>query len=94
MDGNLDLDGLADIDNIRINGNTISSQNSNGVITLDPNGSGDVNVEGPLDVNSSLDVSGATTLNGNVDLGDGTGDTISFVGRVDSDLDPAADATA
>ena len=91
MDGNLDLDGIADIDNIRIDGNTISSQNSNGVITLDPNGTGDVNVEGPLDVNSSLDVSGATTLNGNVDLGDGTGDTISFIGRVDSDLDPATD---
>ncbi len=93
MDGNLDLDGRADIDNIRIDGNTISSQNSNGVITLDPNGSGDVNIEGPLDVNSSLDVSGATTLNGNVDLGDATGDTISFGGRVDTDLDPSADAT-
>ena len=91
MDGNLDLDGLADIDNIRINGNKIQSTNTNGAITLDPNGSGDVNVEGPLDVNSSLDVSGATTLNGNIDLGNATGDTISFGGRVDTDLDPATD---
>ena len=36
-----------DVDNVRVNGNTISSTDSNGDIILDPNGSGDV------DVNSS-----------------------------------------
>ena len=36
-----------DVDNIRVNGNTISTTNTNGDLVLDPNGSGDV------DVNSS-----------------------------------------
>ena len=36
-----------DVDNVRVNGNTISSTDSNGDLILDPNGSGDV------DVNSS-----------------------------------------
>ena len=68
--GNLTVVGLADVDNIRINGNNIQSTNTNGSISLDPNGTGDVNVEGPLDVNSNatisgtLDVDGATTLDG------------------------------
>ena len=46
--GNLTVVGRADIDNIRINGNTISSLNTNGAITLDPNGTGDVNIQGPV----------------------------------------------
>ena len=33
-----------DVDNIRVNGNTISSTDSNGDIVLDPNGSGDIDV--------------------------------------------------
>ena len=61
--GNLTLtSGHGQFDNIRIDGNTISSQNTNGVITLDPAGTGDVNIEGPLDVNSSANVSGTATL--------------------------------
>ena len=40
--GTLDVNGLADIDNIRINSNTISSLNTNGGITLNPNGSGNI----------------------------------------------------
>ena len=62
MNGNVDVDGRLDVDNLRLDGNTISSTNSNGAITLDPNGSGDVNVEGPLDVNSSASISGNTTF--------------------------------
>ena len=43
-----DLNGLTsvDIDNITIDGNTISSTNVNGNIILDPNGTGSVNVSG------------------------------------------------
>lgn len=36
--------GLLDIDNIRVNGNTISSTNTNGDITITPNGAGEVNI--------------------------------------------------
>ena len=41
-----DLNGLTslDVDNITIDGNTISSTNTNGNIILDPNGTGVINV--------------------------------------------------
>ncbi len=34
----------AQVDNININGNTISSTDTNGDVTIDPNGTGDVNI--------------------------------------------------
>jgi hypothetical protein len=40
MLGDLSVTGQADVDNIRINGNTISTTDSNGGLTLEPNGSG------------------------------------------------------
>ena len=43
--GNIELaSGYADIDNIRIDGNTITSQNTDGNIDLTPNGTGEVNI--------------------------------------------------
>lgn len=51
----------ADIDNLRLDGNTLSSLNANGPITLSPNGSGQVAVTGDLAVGSG---SGKITLNG------------------------------
>ena len=44
-------------------------------------------------VEGNLMVDGATDLNGHVDLGNGTGDNISFLGRVDSNVIPDANAT-
>jgi len=35
---------LVDVDNLRLDGNTLSSRNTNGDVSLDPNGSGTVNV--------------------------------------------------
>ena len=40
---------------------------------------------------SAVTVSGATTLNGDVDLGNATSDTITATGRFDSDLVPSSD---
>jgi hypothetical protein len=40
---------------------------------------------------ASITVTGASTLNGNVDLGDATSDTITATGRFDSDLVPSSD---
>jgi hypothetical protein len=55
--GNVNIpNSRLDVDNIRIDGNTISSTNSNGDITLSPNGIGIV------DINKNLTVSGSTTL--------------------------------
>ena len=40
INGNVSVTGQADVDNIRFDGNTISTTNSNGGLTLEPNGSG------------------------------------------------------
>ena len=45
VDSDKKIDDLY-VDNLRLNGNTISSTNTNGVITLDPNGSGYVEIVG------------------------------------------------
>jgi len=41
---------------------------------------------------AALTVTGLATFNGNVDLGDATGDTITATGRFDSDLVPSTDS--
>lgn len=46
-----------------------------------------------LTVENDLTVDGATSLNGNVDLGDANTDTISFTGRVDTNIVPSTDNT-
>lgn len=45
--GNLEIDGSLEVDNININGNTISSTDTNGNINLTPNGTGQVLVPTP-----------------------------------------------
>jgi len=53
------------VDNIRLDGNTISSTDSNGNIILSPNGTGDVLVDGIIVSESAIsDVSGITGLAG------------------------------
>ena len=42
VNGNVSITGQADIDNLRIDGNVLSSTNSNGGITLSPNGTGTI----------------------------------------------------
>ena len=51
--------GTANIDNVKIDGNTISSTNTNGNITLDPNGTGTVDVNSSRIVNVSEPVNDA-----------------------------------
>ena len=46
---------------------------------------------GDLDINANIDVSGNTVLNGDVDLGNATSDTITATGRFDSDIVPSTD---
>tara|TARA_Y100001938_G_scaffold31291_1_gene42710 strand:+ start:22645 stop:29850 length:7206 start_codon:yes stop_codon:yes gene_type:complete len=68
--GTLTVVGDAQLDNININGNTIASTDTNGVITLDPAGTGDVNVEGPLDVNDSATFSSTVVIEGQTTIND------------------------
>ena len=48
-------------------------------------------VTGAITASTNLTVTGNATVNGNVDLGDATSDTITATGRFDSDLVPSTD---
>ena len=77
------------------------------VVDDDASIGGILGVDGDFDVNTNkftvaaatgntvvagtLSVSGLTSLDGSVDLGDATSDTITMTGRVDSDIIPSAD---
>lgn len=53
VDADSKIDNLL-VDNLQLNGNTLSSTNTNGNITLDPNGSGIVEVVGDLTVTGTI----------------------------------------
>ena len=53
---------------------------------------GAASFEAAITAQNNLTVAGVTALNGNVDLGDATGDTITATGRFDSDLVPSTDS--
>lgn len=60
ISSSLQVDGLADLGNLRIQENTISAQNLNGDIFLNPNGLGGVYLDGPTYIRVSS--GNATTL--------------------------------
>ena len=62
--GILDTNGRADIDNIRIDGNTISAQNSDGSVDISGNGSGHINLNDDVDIAGSLDLEGEDSRDG------------------------------
>ena len=82
FDGAVNMDTSLEVDNIFLNGNTVSTQNTNGDLTIDPNGTGKLNVDanatvtGNLNVGGNFDVDGDTTL----DKTDIAGD-LTVVGR-------------
>ena len=72
-DSNNKID-ILNVDNLTLNGNSMTSTDTNGDINLTPNGTGNVNVT------KDLVVTGTTSLNGDVNLGDNAADTISITG--------------
>jgi len=51
------------VDNVKINDNTISTTNTNGNLTLSPNGTGDVVIDGELALgNWTIEVDGSNNL--------------------------------
>lgn len=76
-----------DVDNLRVDGNTISSTNANGKITLDPNGSGTIDISSANVENASNVKDSASTywLRSNADLRFSSAMVISWsLGNVDS----------
>ena len=59
---NLSTTGIATVDNIQLDGNTISTTDANGDLTLSPNGSGDVNISTNLVITGDFTVNGTTNL--------------------------------
>jgi len=78
--GNVNITDSLDVDSIT----AYSGTNTN--LTLNGKGSGIVSVGG------GLTVAGTTNLNGAINLGNATSDTITYTGRIDSSIEP--DATA
>ena len=91
--GTLTVVGNAVVDNVTVDGNTVST--SSGNLTLNSTGgtvalptvtmSGGVTASGQVSINNNLNVTG------NTDLGNATSDTITATGRFDSDLVPSTD---
>lgn len=59
---------LINIDNITIDGNTISTTNANGTLIVDPNGSGSISLHANTDIVGNLTVSGTTVFTGQTTL--------------------------
>ena len=74
-DSNNKID-ILNVDNLTLNGNSMTSTDTNGDINLTPNGTGNVNVT------KDLVVTGDSTMNGNVTLGDNASDTITITGSM------------
>ena len=82
------------IDDLEIQGATISTFNSNANIELRPNGTGIVDIQsnteitGNLTVTGDADITGNVTIGGNITIGDALTDTITINASITSDLIP------
>jgi len=76
--------GGTSLSNVKITGNTISTDDTNGNLTLDPNGTGTIVLANATTASSTLTVTGATTVNGGFAAAGTSGTFITF---------SAADAT-
>ena len=87
------------IDDLQLQGNTISTTVSNSSIELDPNGTGIVNIiantniTGNLAVSGNVNATGNVVIGGNIQIGDALTDNIVINASIRSDLVPETDNT-
>ena len=87
------------VDDLEIEGNTISTTNSNATLELRPNGTGTLevfastNIDGNLYVSGNISADGNVTIGGNITIGDALTDTIQINAAIKSDLIPEQDNT-
>lgn len=67
VDGNSKID-VINIDNVTIDGNTLSTTDANGNFTIDPNGTGSIILDANTSIVGSLSVSGTMDLNAQVSV--------------------------
>jgi len=63
LDSNQKID-VWNVDNLTMDGNSITSTDTNGDINIDPNGTGAINITGPTNQTGDLAVTGQLTING------------------------------
>ena len=69
VDANSKID-IFNVDNLRLDGNTISSTDANGDITVAPNGVGEINLNATvINLNGTTALTGDISLSGNTDIG-------------------------
>ena len=87
------------VDDLQIQGNTISTTVSNANIELNPNGTGTVNIAantnitGNLAVTGNINATGNVVIGGNIQIGDALTDEIIINASIKSDLVPQTDIT-
>jgi hypothetical protein len=87
------------IDDIQLQGGTISTTVSNSSIEIDPNGTGTVNIiastniTGNLAVTGNVNATGNVVIGGNIQIGDALTDNIVINASIRSDLVPETDNT-
>ena len=87
------------IDDLQLQGGTISTTVSNSSIEIDPNGTGTVNIiantniTGNLAVTGNVNATGNIVIGGNITIGDALTDNIVINASIRSDLIPETDNT-
>ena len=87
------------IDDLSIEGNTISTLNSNASLEIRPNGAGKLEIFSDTDINGDLYVTGNVvadgdvTIGGNIVIGDSLDDSVTINAAIKSDLIPEQDST-
>lgn len=64
LTGTFNTTGQLNVDNLRLDGNTLSTTNTDGNLILDPNGTGIVSVGSSMTVDNNLTITGNLTVNG------------------------------
>jgi hypothetical protein len=87
------------VDDLSIEGNTISTLSTNANLELRPNGTGTLevfastNIDGNLYVTGNINADGNVTIGGNIVIGDALTDTVVINAAIKSDLIPEQDNT-
>ena len=79
------------IDSIDIEGNAITTNDSNANLEFRPNGTGAVNVHSDLNVDGNIHATGNITADGNITIGDANTDNVIFNADVASNIIPDLD---
>jgi hypothetical protein len=76
------------VDNLELTSNNINALGGNTDINIRPNGTGQTNIYSNVEVNGNLHATGSITADGNLTLGDGNTDSITFNADITSDIRP------